>query len=250
MRFFIIRWVWLISSVGVALWLTQNMSLRAWFAVFALISLGWVGYTVYIKREFKWSLLSYISTPIIVWASALSLLIFMREGKQHWILIALTFVLSWIWSATLQKRDDFEGKAVFRGNLLSYINSFIVFFSASSLFGADIFVSFSKWQSVTIILLLSFVLHFQTMRASHISIKDSLLFSLVASLLIAEIFGSLLFWPSAFLVNGVIVTVAFYILTGMSRCILTSILSKKLIGKYLAWGSLIIFAILITADWQ
>ena len=250
MTIFIVRWLWLASSVAASLWLTRNITGEAWFAVFAFISIGWLVYTVYVKREFKWSLLSYILTPILVWASVLTLMIFVREGAQHWLLIGFGFGLSWIWSSTLRSEADFQTESIFRGNLLSYINSFVFFFAASSLFAADVFIGFSKWYSLLIILILSFILHLQTMRASHAPFRRSVPFSLVASLLLTEIFGSLMFWPSAFLVQGVIVTVAFYVLTGVSRCILTSILSTKLIGKYLAWGSLIIFAILITADWQ
>lgn len=250
MRSFILRWVWLLSSLVGSFWLLESISLIKWFAVLAFISIGWLLYTFYTKREFKWSLLSYMLTPILVWASAFTLIFFMREGVQDWTIILLAFLLSWIWSSTLQKQDDIHSKTIFRGNLLSYINSFIIFFTASSLFAADVFIELTKWHGVLIISVLSFILHLQVMRASHVSLMKGWKYSLVASVLIAEIYITLLFWPSSFLVNGVMITVAFYILTGVSRCILTSVLSRRLITRYLAWGSFIIFAILITADWQ
>lgn len=174
----------------------------------------------------------------------------MRAGIQHLVMIGAAFLLSWVWSSTLSIHEPQTEEDVFRGNLLSYINSFILFFTASALFGAVVFITYSEWYALLIISVLSFILHLQTMQASHVKLRRALLYSLVASLLITELFASLLFWPSAFLVSGIIITVAFYMLTGVSRCMLTSVLSRKLIGKYLAWGSFIISAILITADWQ
>lgn len=250
MKIFILRWIWLISSLGVSFWLTRSITIQGWFAVIAFISIGWLIYTVYVKREFKWSLLSYILTPILVWSSALTIIIFMRQGFQEWLIIGIAFMLSWFWSSTLQKQEDFQSQGIFRGNLLGYINSFVIFFTASSIFAAVVFVSMPQWIGVLIVLVLSFILHLQVMRASHIPLQKGWLHSLIASILITEIFLSLLYWPSSFLVNGVIVTVAFYVLTGVSRCIITSVLSKKLMTRYFAWGSLIVFTILVTADWQ
>jgi len=250
MLLFILRWGWLFSALGAAFLLTQSITPYSWFAALAFVSITGSIYTVYVKRTIKWSLLSYMLTPLLIWASSLSLLIFMDGAIQRFSIIAIAFALSWAWSTTLEKQDDARYLGIFRGNLLSYINSFIIFFSASSLFGADTFLSFSKWQALAIIFLFSTLLHLQTLRASHVAFRDAYLFSLVAGLLILEIFGVLLFWPSSFLVNGILVTVMFYILTGVSRCIVTSVLSRKLIGKYLMWGMVMIFAIMVTADWQ
>ena len=100
------------------------------------------------------------------------------------------------------------------------------------------------------LLLLNFFLHNHILRASHVSFKQSWLYSLITALIITEIFGSLLFWPTGFLINSLIVTVVFYVLSGISRCVLTSVLTKKLISRYMYWAGIIVSVALITAKWK
>lgn len=245
-----VRFTVLIVSVAACVFIINNASLLQWVTALVLITASWTALTVYAKGALKWSLINYILTPVLLWSSALCLLVFSPNGPEQYGIIAVAAFLSMIWMTTLRYHLNIQDKLFFRGNLLSYINSFIIFFSVSSLYAAITFISWNLWLALAIVLALTFILHFHTMLASHVTWQHIRVHSSVTALLIGELFAALIIWPTSFWVKGLLVTIGFYIITGLSRCSLTSTLSTTLIKRYLLWGSFIVFLILITAPWQ
>lgn len=244
------RFLVLFFSAGISIYLLYHSSILLLISALVFITMIWTALTMYAKRTLKWSLINYILTPVLLWTSALSILIFSTKGFQQYIIIAVTLLLSSIWMTTLQYTLTEQDKIIFRGNLLSYINSFIIFFSASSLYAALIFISWSLWSAIGIMTVLVFILHLHIMLASHLTWTHIKAHSFVTALLMGELFASLIMLPTTFWVKGLLVTIGFYIITGLSRCALTSVLSTILLKRYLLWGSFIVIAILITAPWQ
>lgn len=247
MFYYLVRWFVLVFSLAASVWLLSHVTFFNWFAVLAVITIGWSIHTILIKGVMKWSLINYILTPVLLWVAALSLLIFAVKGWQQYMIIIVATLLSGVWSTTLHYYLKGEEWLIFRGNLLSYINSFIVFFASSSMYAAVILIFFPRWIAVLIMFVISFALHIHIILASHVAWRRALPYSFISAFLLMEFFMVLMLWPISFWVNGLLITSGFYILSGLSRCALTSVLTRSLVHRYLLWGGLIIFVILITA---
>ena len=245
-----LRIIVLLASALSTLWFVSHPSFYGW--LFLVIGIGgvWIAFTVFTKKMLKWSLVNYAFTPILLWTGTLSIILFTPKGFYQIAFIALTTFLSFIWATTLTYNVTMSDAFVFRGNLLSYINTFIIFFISSSLYAYFIFISFHSLAVFLAFPVITFILISHILRASHLLWKDIRPHLFTSTLIITEAFIAVVFIPTTFWVKGFLITVIFYIVAGIARCSLTSILTLKIIKRYLIWGSLIIFGILISAPWQ
>ena len=135
-------------------------------------------------------------------------------------------------------------------NFFSFGSFFILFFSASSIYGLQSFLSTPVWLLMIIMLIIVFLVFYQMMWVNKIVFKIALLYILIGCLILLEIAWSISFLPLNYNVTGLILAVCYYMLIGLIMCQIKEALNKKVIKLYLFFGSISILLILLTARWM
>jgi len=68
-------------------------------------------------------------------------------------------------------------------------------------------------------------------------------------LIISEIFLTVSFLPSSIYVNGMLVTISYYMLSGLARNWLIGIKDKRVVKRYVVTSLSLLVLILLTAKW-
>lgn len=134
-------------------------------------------------------------------------------------------------------------------NISFNLNIITVFFIASGFFSLITFLGFSFlffWLLFIVIILL---LNYQIiwLAGSRFSIGGWYLF--IITLIMAEVFWAVNFLPTSIYVNGLLLTISYYLLAGLSRNWLLDIKEFKVVKRYLFTSLIILVIILITAKW-
>lgn len=135
-------------------------------------------------------------------------------------------------------------------NISNYINLITIFLLFSSLYSLIVFLNFSTWYLSVIVMTITFLLAYQTTWINKISFSKSWLFIIVITLLMTELFSVISFLPTSFYVNGIVLTVCYYIIVGLSRYFLLEQLESKSTKRYLVIGIVAIIIAIVTAQWS
>jgi len=201
-----------------------------------------------VTLEARWF---YLLTPLSFIVSGLLFILFIENFfAKH----LLTLALSLFWGIFLEniytyiyRHEKYQINSL--ENISNYLNLSSVFFLNSSLFGFFIFLNTPLWQLSLISLFASLVLTFQIIWVNKIKPSVALLHLVVICLVLFETFWTVSFLPTAYFVNGLIVTIIFYFLNNIMRLRLTGRLSKMLVRRYIILCGLIMIVLLVTAKW-
>jgi hypothetical protein len=69
------------------------------------------------------------------------------------------------------------------------------------------------------------------------------------SILIAQLIWVIQYWPVSFFVDGLLIAMAFFMISSIMQLSLRSVLEKKLVWQYLGISSLGVIAVLLTTKW-
>lgn len=131
------------------------------------------------------------------------------------------------------------------GFVLTLVTGFLIFDAILSL-------KVTIWLTVPLILFFSFPLFLQGLWAVDLKeefSKELLLLSGVAALIVSEIAGALYFWPVTIVVGSLFLTVAVYLLLGLSQAKLEGRLFTATIREHLTVGALVFTAIFFATHW-
>jgi hypothetical protein len=134
-------------------------------------------------------------------------------------------------------------------NISHFINLLSSFFIYTSVFAFYVLsVTRLRWLIASLFLITA-ILAWQTLWINKISKMRMRYLPWLMALIIVELFWVCHYWPTGFYVNGLILVVIYYVMINLSRLYFLDTLNKKYILKYLISSSLIIFLILLTAQW-
>jgi hypothetical protein len=129
-------------------------------------------------------------------------------------------------------------------------NFFMVFFSASAVYGLQSFLNLPVWLLMVCLLFMIFLAVYQIMWANKIKIKTALAFILIIGVILFEVGWSISFLPLKHDINGLVLAVYYYILIGLSFSYLAGSLNRKIVKNYLIFGFLGTLLVLLTARWM
>ena len=147
----------------------------------------------------------------------------------------------------LYRRPKYEAHTL--GNISSYIGLVAIFFLTAGVFSLRIFLSFSYLLLALPIFILTALLVYQLFWASQAPIASSLPHVLVIAIVVTEIFAVVNFLPTSVYVSGLIVTVVYYLLSGLSRNWLLNIRESRVVVRYLTISFISLMLILLSAKW-
>jgi len=134
-------------------------------------------------------------------------------------------------------------------SLYLYMLIFSVFFVFVGGFGAIILLQLNLWLILAIQLILIVPLLYVFFWINKVEIAKSWLFIFVISLLTLQLFVVVSYLPSSYYLNAFLLTMAIYIMIGLSKKFLKSELNKKAVISYLLVGGISLIAVLLTAQW-
>jgi len=137
-------------------------------------------------------------------------------------------------------------------NISSYINLISVFLISFSFYGLKILLGIRlKWFIILIAIefFIIFILFCQNLWVNKIPFEEGKKYLLIAILILSEIYLIILFLPSNFYVNGLIFSLAYYVIAGLIRYKLLDKLEKKIVMKYGIISSALFICLLVTTKW-
>lgn len=134
-------------------------------------------------------------------------------------------------------------------NFSTYGNFLSCYFIASSLYGIRAFLDYDVWPLILIFLLAIFLIIYQLFWINGIKWREGSFYVLLLTLVLTELAWATTFLTLSFYILGLIVTIAYYILTGLSRFYIQGELDKKIIKSYLIFGLASILVVLLSARW-
>ncbi len=134
-------------------------------------------------------------------------------------------------------------------NISVYGNFLSIFFFSSALFGIRSFLNWPVWGIILVLTFLFLLVIYQLNWAHKIPLADSGVHILADSLILVEIAWSLSFLPLRFYILGLLLSAAYYIITGLTRHYLLGTLAAKNVKAYLGVGLFSVIIILLSARW-
>ncbi len=148
--------------------------------------------------------------------------------------------------------DFYETAKTYIFNLLHIIfygNILIIFFLTATLASFNIFLNL-PW---TVLLPASAVVYFCLVYLAFIRQglpqKQALLYAGCVDLMLTEILGALLLFPSSFYVIAIIVAVCYYLLMQILLAVSKNKLNRRLLIELLVFSGMILLVVLATATW-
>lgn len=142
------------------------------------------------------------------------------------------------------------GKSDLFKNILSLVNFFIIFFSASVIYGLQAFLNLPVWISMIFWMAISILAVYQKFLANRTKQEEVLIYMLVCSVVFLEIGWAMSFLPLTYNVLGLTMALCYYVLVGLVVAYFNDNLTGKKIKAYLIFGILSILLIFLTARWM
>ncbi|MCX6796502.1 MAG: hypothetical protein NTW06_03315, partial [Candidatus Falkowbacteria bacterium] len=142
----------------------------------------------------------------------------------------------------LQKKESLENFSAY-GNFLAF------YFLSSFLYGIRAFLNFSVWPLMLIFLAAAVLIIYEIFWINSINLKVGSFYVLLLSLVLTELAWALTFLTLSFYILGLIITIGYYILIGLTKFYLKGQLDKKIIKLYLIFGFTSVLIVLLSARW-
>lgn len=161
--------------------------------------------------------------------------------------VFLYFYLRLIYYRLIQplsfRKEEFE-------NICSAGGFISFFFIASVIYGLESFLNISFWPLMILLIAGSSLLLYQFIFISTEVRKNYWVYVTAATLVLVELAWSISFLPLNFNLAGLMLSIIYYLLSGLIKSHLLNSLTKKSVESYLFFSFSIIFITLLTARWM
>lgn len=138
-------------------------------------------------------------------------------------------------------------------NISSYMNLISVFLISLAIYGLKILFGIRNYLFLGMIVFNLFfvtLLIYQNLWINKINFKEARKYVFINLLALSQIYLIIFLLPSSFYVNGLIFTLAYYMISELSKQKLLNKLEKKIVLKYAMIGVSLFFLLLIATKWN
>lgn len=135
-------------------------------------------------------------------------------------------------------------------NLSSHFNLLAVFLLFSSFYTFMFFPTLIFWLTEVLVIVVVILLMYHNFWSNKIVDPKRRFFILVTALVMAQTYLVLSFLPTGFYVNGIILTVLYYLMSEISRVYLLEKLTAKFVRTKLVISVVILVLIFLTTRWS
>ena len=201
-----------------------------------------------IRTKKFWQL---VIIPTLFLASGVLFLSFLEGNLFKQIFLIGLVILVWIFLEVIFLRFHLSPKyqAHSLENISTHLSLLTVFLVASSFFSLRIFLGVPLWLLIISFGFILALATYQLIWSSDTKLVTSWPYIGVITIVATEIFWAVSFLPTSVYVNGLVVTVSYYLMTGLARNWLLGIQEGKVIKRYLLISTITLIIILATAKW-
>ncbi len=134
-------------------------------------------------------------------------------------------------------------------NISLYANILTFFLLSSSFFAFIIFLNSRIWIIMLWLLLFGSTLIYQLFWISKVELKKNLFYLIIIVLIVEELFWSITLLPLDYYSKGILLSLVYYTVIGLSKYKLDDNLTSKIVKRYLFISIASIVLILFTAKW-
>ena len=223
----------ILNLVALEIIIQQPSLIVVLFLILFILPVLSVFYLTNKKMEFKDSYRFILTVALIIISEIGSLLFVDNIIIQHLLVIiisgALFFYIEFLF-LFLYFQEKY--KAYSLENINNLVNLFVFILSGVAIFALIVFMNFSIFASILIVLFLSSVSLFLSFENSKIEFKRALSAIIIGGLLAIEVFFILTWLPFSFYLKALMLTVFYYLFNGIMKLWLIDNLDKKQISKF------------------
>lgn len=143
----------------------------------------------------------------------------------------------------------YKKEGYFLENIFTVINFASLFLIYSGLFSFLIIFGFSLWKIILLFIIFTFLSNHQLMHIYRVADKFNYFYNIAITIVMVEIFWALIFLPTNFYVNGLVLLSSYYAIMGISYFHLNKELNSIKVVRHLLISIIIIIISLATARW-
>ncbi|MFA6322586.1 MAG: hypothetical protein WCX71_03870 [Candidatus Buchananbacteria bacterium] len=201
-----------------------------------------------VKIEKFWR---FLITPLLFSMAGMLFLGFLEGQYARQLFLLGQMVLLWAYLEIIflryHLRPKYEPYSL--ENVTVHLNLITIYLTACGFYNLILFLAINFWLLLGLFVLIGLLMSYQLIWASGVTTRVGWHYLAVISLLTAELFWIVNYLPTSIYVNGLMVTLGYYLMSGLSRNWLLGIRDSQVIKRYLIIGSFILLIILITAKW-
>ena len=203
------------------------------------------------RQLFRQQFWRFIIAPSLLLFSGLMFLSFLEGKLLRQIFLFGLAILLWSFLEVLFIRLHASNRYQTHSleNISIDLNLIILFLTASGFFSLMIFLGVDWWFLLPALVIIVALLTVELVWSGETNRQVGVLYILVITLITAEIFWSVSFLPTSVYVNGLIVTLGYYLMTGLARNWLLGVRQLKALKRYLLISALCFIIIIVTAKW-
>lgn len=199
----------------------------------------------------KRSRLEFLIIPaLLTWSGiAFALLLESAVVRQILAVVAALCVLLYFESMFTYVWQHEQYAAFSLENLSGYAATLTVFFISASILGMSVLLDWHLIWLLLAYLVSLWLISYELFWVSKLLNQQSLLFTLVITLLLGELFVVMRALPLHYLSGGAALTVLWYTAVILARAQLTRVLTAKMVKRHLGMAAILLLIILGTARW-
>ncbi|MDD2806993.1 MAG: hypothetical protein PHW95_00530 [Patescibacteria group bacterium] len=193
----------------------------------------------------------FVITPVLFSAGAILYLIFLKSELLKQLFLLGFVIMSWISLEVIFLRFNFRPKYQVHSleNIFTHLDIITIFLITSGLYSFIAFLGFDLWTMLAILTAVVLALSYQLIWTSDATIVSGAPYSLVITLTVAETFLAVSYLPTSVYVGGMMVSLSYYCIGGLSRNWLLGNREAKVVRRYLVTGAILAVLVLATAKW-
>lgn len=201
-----------------------------------------------IKKREGWN---FLITPLLFVASGFLLIIFLEGAVLNHLVIIFISVFYGVLLENifhyLHQPINYQPYSL--ENIFNYVSLITGFFVYTSFFGLIIFLNFPLWVLLILSFLVTLVLIYQIIWINKVAVGAKMIYLFILSLILTEVFWVVHFWPTSYLVSGLILSLIFYLIVNLARIYLKASLTREMVKRYLLIALIVLLLTLATAQW-
>jgi len=222
-----------------------------WLAGFLALSLFICFWQINGGKLFSGRLWRLLITPGLFLVSSLLYLVFLESYLIRQLSVVFFAVLFWTFLKVvllwINYRPKYQPHSL--ENISIHINLINTFLFGIGFYSLLVFLEFNFWLLLTIFIFACLLMNYQVIWVSQKSLNQAWHFILVISLILAEVFIAVSYLPTSVYVNSLLVTLTYYLMTGLGRNWLLDIKETKVVWRYVIITAICFIIILLTAKW-
>lgn len=219
----------------------------------AIFFLGYLFFTVLIicRGRLDAAFWHFLILPIVFAGSSFFFFLFLTSELNFHLLVFLTGGALYLMLHQYFIYANFPSKyqPYSLENLTFYISIFSIFFIFSCAFASLILIQWSIFYLIGVILVLMAIIIYKFFWVHKISVAQAGLFIIMILLAQAELFVAVSYLPTSYYVDALILTIASYLMLGLSKNAILGSINKKQTIIHLLIAGILLFAVLATAKW-